>query len=80
MLKRSLVLAWCGLSVAGAGVALAAGSATTATIAIRSSGEGDTFHGKVASENAKCVPARARQLQGSPLGHGHQQLSALPEN
>lgn len=58
MLKRSFVLMTCGLLVVGAAIALAAGSATTATIAIRSSGEGDTFHGKVTSENAKCVPAR----------------------
>jgi hypothetical protein len=58
MLKRSLVLAACGLLVASAGAALAAGSTTTATIAIQSSGDGDTFHGKVTSDNAKCVPAR----------------------
>ena len=58
MLKRILALTGFALIAGGAGVALAAGSTTTATIAIQSSGDGDTFHGKVTSDNAKCVPAR----------------------
>jgi hypothetical protein len=58
MLKRILVLAGCGLLAAGLGTALAAGSPTTVTIALTSGGSGDTFHGKVTSENAKCVPDR----------------------